>query len=65
MATASHTAEERARRIKLIIFDVDDVLTDEGIWLFPALAWLCARDICDRDMSSRDSPSTYRQSVKS
>ncbi len=32
------TAEERARRIKLIIFDVDGVLTDGGIWIFPAPA---------------------------
>jgi 3-deoxy-D-manno-octulosonate 8-phosphate phosphatase (KDO 8-P phosphatase) len=38
MATASLTAEERARRIKLIIFDVDGVLTDGGIWIFPAPA---------------------------
>ena len=32
------TAEERARKIKLILFDVDGVLTDGGIWLFPASA---------------------------
>lgn len=32
------TAEERARRIRLLIFDVDGVLTDGGIWLFPAPA---------------------------
>jgi 3-deoxy-D-manno-octulosonate 8-phosphate phosphatase (KDO 8-P phosphatase) len=32
------TAEERARRIRLILFDVDGVLTDGGIWLFPAPA---------------------------
>jgi 3-deoxy-D-manno-octulosonate 8-phosphate phosphatase (KDO 8-P phosphatase) len=38
MATASITAEERAKRIKLILFDVDGVLTDGGIWLFPAPA---------------------------
>lgn len=31
-------AEERARRIKLIIFDVDGVLTDGSIWIFPAPA---------------------------
>ncbi|HEX4038208.1 MAG TPA: HAD-IA family hydrolase [Acidobacteriaceae bacterium] len=31
-------ASARARRIKLIIFDVDGVLTDGGIWLFPAPA---------------------------
>lgn len=34
----SLSAEERARRIRLIIFDVDGVLTDGGIWLFPASA---------------------------
>lgn len=32
------TAEDRARRIKIILFDVDGVLTDGGIWLFPAPA---------------------------
>ena len=31
-------AQARARRIKLIIFDVDGVLTDGGIWIFPAPA---------------------------
>lgn len=31
-------AQDRARRIRLIIFDVDGVLTDGGIWLFPAAA---------------------------
>lgn len=36
MTTNPLTAEERARRIQLIIFDVDGVLTDGGIWLFPA-----------------------------
>ncbi len=34
----SPTAEERARRIRLIVFDVDGVLTDGGIWLFPTTA---------------------------
>src|SRR3954454_6752696 len=29
---------ERARKIKLIIFDVDGVMTDGTIWLFPAPA---------------------------
>ena len=32
------SAEERARRIRLLVFDVDGVLTDGGIWLFPAPA---------------------------
>jgi 3-deoxy-D-manno-octulosonate 8-phosphate phosphatase (KDO 8-P phosphatase) len=32
------TAAERARRVRLILFDVDGVLTDGGIWLFPAPA---------------------------
>jgi 3-deoxy-D-manno-octulosonate 8-phosphate phosphatase (KDO 8-P phosphatase) len=32
------TAEDRARRIKIILFDVDGVLTDGGIWIFPAPA---------------------------
>ena len=30
------TAQERARRIKIILFDVDGVLTDGTIWLVPA-----------------------------
>jgi len=38
MATAPLTAEARASRIRLILFDVDGVLTDGGIWLFPAPA---------------------------
>jgi 3-deoxy-D-manno-octulosonate 8-phosphate phosphatase (KDO 8-P phosphatase) len=29
------TAHDRARRIKIILFDVDGVLTDGGIWLLP------------------------------
>ena len=32
------TATERARRIKVILFDVDGVLTDGTIWLVPAPA---------------------------
>jgi 3-deoxy-D-manno-octulosonate 8-phosphate phosphatase (KDO 8-P phosphatase) len=32
------TAQDRARRIKIILFDVDGVLTDGGIWLVPAPA---------------------------
>ena len=31
-------AQARARHIQLIVFDVDGVLTDGGIWLFPAPA---------------------------
>ena len=31
----SLTAEERARRIKIILFDVDGVLTDGTIWIVP------------------------------
>jgi 3-deoxy-D-manno-octulosonate 8-phosphate phosphatase (KDO 8-P phosphatase) len=37
-SSATAHAEDRARRIKLIVFDVDGVLTDGGIWLFPAPA---------------------------
>jgi 3-deoxy-D-manno-octulosonate 8-phosphate phosphatase (KDO 8-P phosphatase) len=32
------SAQDRARRIKIILFDVDGVLTDGGIWLFPGPA---------------------------
>ena len=34
----SADAHERAKKIKIILFDVDGVLTDGGIWLFPAPA---------------------------
>lgn len=36
MTSTTLSAEERARRIQLLIFDVDGVLTDGGIWIFPA-----------------------------
>ena len=29
------TAQDRARRIKIVLFDVDGVLTDGGIWFLP------------------------------
>jgi 3-deoxy-D-manno-octulosonate 8-phosphate phosphatase (KDO 8-P phosphatase) len=29
-------AENRAKKIKLILFDVDGVLTDGTLWFFPA-----------------------------
>lgn len=32
------TAQDRARRIKIVLFDVDGVLTDGSIWLVPAPA---------------------------
>lgn len=34
----TQSAQDRARKIKIILFDVDGVLTDGGIWLFPAPA---------------------------
>ena len=37
-SSSALTPQERARRIQLLIFDVDGVLTDGGIWLFPAPA---------------------------
>ena len=38
MTQSGVSAEARARRIKIILFDVDGVLTDGGIWLFPTAA---------------------------
>jgi 3-deoxy-D-manno-octulosonate 8-phosphate phosphatase (KDO 8-P phosphatase) len=35
LATTLQAAQSRARRVKIILFDVDGVLTDGGIWLFP------------------------------
>jgi 3-deoxy-D-manno-octulosonate 8-phosphate phosphatase (KDO 8-P phosphatase) len=37
---ATLTAEDRARRIKIILFDVDGVLTDGSIWVLPIPASL-------------------------
>ena len=34
--SGSRSATARARKIKLILFDVDGVLTDGKIWIFPA-----------------------------
>jgi len=31
-------ARDRARKIRLLLFDVDGVLTDGGIWIFPSAA---------------------------
>jgi 3-deoxy-D-manno-octulosonate 8-phosphate phosphatase (KDO 8-P phosphatase) len=39
------TAEERARRIKIILFDVDGVLTNGGIWLIPVPMSVAGKDI--------------------
>ncbi len=38
MTSAPLSAEDRARHIKLILFDVDGVLTNGGIWIFPSNA---------------------------
>lgn len=32
------SAIERARKVRLLLFDVDGVLTDGGIWIFPSAA---------------------------
>ncbi len=34
-------SHDRARKIKLLLFDVDGVMTDGSIWLFPAPAGAC------------------------
>jgi 3-deoxy-D-manno-octulosonate 8-phosphate phosphatase (KDO 8-P phosphatase) len=47
------TAEDRAKRIKLILFDVDGVLTDGSIWVFPL-----------PDPGSSDSPDEKRSYVE-
>src|SRR5579864_5432895 len=35
---SKNSAQARAKKIKLILFDVDGVLTDGKIWIFPAPA---------------------------
>ncbi|HTH43007.1 MAG TPA: HAD hydrolase family protein [Terracidiphilus sp.] len=37
------SAQERARKIKIILFDVDGVLTDGGIWLIPVPMFVDAK----------------------
>jgi 3-deoxy-D-manno-octulosonate 8-phosphate phosphatase (KDO 8-P phosphatase) len=48
----SLTATERARRVKIIFFDVDGVLTDGTIWLVPAPTGTSA--VVQRDLSEKD-----------
>lgn len=48
----SMSAEDRARRIKIIVFDVDGVLTDGTIWLVPSPTGTSAR--VDQHMASTD-----------
>ena len=51
----SLTAVERAKRIKVILFDVDGVLTNGQIWLFPApggAATVEAKGFCAHDGTS-------------
>jgi 3-deoxy-D-manno-octulosonate 8-phosphate phosphatase (KDO 8-P phosphatase) len=36
--TSNALAADRARKIRLLLFDVDGVLTDGGIWIFPSAA---------------------------
>ncbi len=45
----SMTATERARRIKIIIFDVDGVLTDGTIWLVPAPSRTVPDELAQRE----------------
>jgi 3-deoxy-D-manno-octulosonate 8-phosphate phosphatase (KDO 8-P phosphatase) len=48
----SLTATERARRIKVIIFDVDGVLTDGTIWMVPAPSG--TSEGVQQDLAARD-----------
>src|SRR5215469_9993651 len=47
-------SEERARKIKLIIFDVDGVMTDGTIFLFPAPAGASVSDTHERGSQFAD-----------
>jgi hypothetical protein len=62
-------SDERAARIKLIIFDVDAVMTDDTIFLFPAPAGAASHDTHVRreqmatpgDSASRPATSSRRR----
>ena len=47
------SAEDRARRIKIMLFDVDGVLTDGSIWLFPAPAESLAPTAQAKDLAGK------------
>jgi 3-deoxy-D-manno-octulosonate 8-phosphate phosphatase (KDO 8-P phosphatase) len=51
------TVEDRARRIKIILFDVDGVMTDGGIWIFPAPA--AASEGTAKHLSEHDGKAGY------
>ena len=51
------TAEDRARRIKIILFDVDGVMTDGGIWIFPAPA--AKNEETEKHLSQHDGKAGY------
>ena len=51
------TAEDRARRIKIILFDVDGVMTDGGIWIFPAPA--AANERTQKHLTQHDGKAGY------
>jgi 3-deoxy-D-manno-octulosonate 8-phosphate phosphatase (KDO 8-P phosphatase) len=44
---------ERARRIQVVLFDVDGVLTDGGIWIFPTAAPAAAPSERTRDLADK------------
>ncbi len=55
--TQKISAGERARRIKIILFDVDGVMTDGGIWIFPAPA--ATGEGTQKQLSSQDGKAGY------
>jgi hypothetical protein len=60
MPATSLSAEQRARRVRLIIFDVDAVLSDGSIWIFPAPEFILAakgilEEIIERCIEERNS----------
>src|SRR5215471_21248466 len=51
---AKTTPIARARKIKIILFDVDGVLTDGKIWIFPAPAGVEGRVAASRNETLMD-----------
>src|SRR3954466_5308207 len=52
-------SKPRAKKIKVIVFDVDGVLTDGTIWLFPAPAGVNPNDSLKKQMAGASGHAGY------
>jgi 3-deoxy-D-manno-octulosonate 8-phosphate phosphatase (KDO 8-P phosphatase) len=58
------TAQDRARRIKIVLFDVDGVLTDGGIWIPSQCPWRPMAHRPQRWWSSRVTARTMARALR-